>query len=113
MTMCVRASHQPAAITQITLPRNEKHARAGLVDHLPAERPDGVVGHPERGDAPGDGDDQQAADDAGQHVGEPEPEAAEDEPDDIEQGTHASRVRAREAAGPEQSGGSRVQSPAR
>lgn len=62
-----------------------------LVDQFPAERPHGITRHAEGGNAPGDRDDQQAANDPSQHVREPEPEAAEDEPDDVEQGTHVSR----------------------
>ena len=94
VAMWVSASHQPRRPRPDDVAQERQQAGGGLVDHLAAERPDGVVGHPERGDAPGDGDDQQAAEDAGEHVGDPQPEAAEDEPDEIEQGTHASRVRA-------------------
>src|SRR6185437_15028774 len=56
-----------------------------------AEWPRRIARHAEGGDAPRDGDDQHAADDSCQHVGEPEPEAAEDEPDDVEQSPHLSR----------------------
>src|SRR6478672_8593602 len=66
--------------------------RVWLVDQLAAERPGGIVRHPERGNTPGNRDDQHAADDSCQHVRQPEPEAAEDEPDDVEQSTHVIQV---------------------
>jgi len=62
-----------------------------LVHQFTAEWPGGIACHAEGGNAPWDRNDQHAADDPGQHVGEPEPEATEDEPNDVEQGTHLSR----------------------
>ena len=62
--------------------------RGRLLDDLATEGPGGVVGQPERRDAPRDGHDQQAADQPRERVREPEPQTAEDEPDDVEQRAH-------------------------
>ena len=56
----------------------------GLADDRPAERPEDVVGDAERGDPPRDRDDEDEADDAGHHVGEREPDPAEQQPDHVE-----------------------------
>ncbi|MPM35238.1 hypothetical protein SDC9_81828 [bioreactor metagenome] len=67
-------------------------AGVGLLHHDRAEWPQHVAGHPERRDAHGNGDDQQAGDDARDEVGCGEPDAAEKEPDQVQEGTHISIV---------------------
>jgi hypothetical protein len=68
----------------------DRRPRAGgrLVDDGPAERPQRVPRDPERRDAERNGDDEDAADDSRRDVAYCEPQASEDQPDDVEDSVH-------------------------
>ncbi len=88
VTMWPIASQMPATRIQMTLPMSDADARGRLVDSRLAERPQRVDADPERRDAERDRDDEDAADHTGEEVAEREPQAAEDQPDDVQQNPH-------------------------
>src|SRR5699024_7886313 len=70
-------------------------AGVGAAGDLSAERPEHVPGDPERSDAPRDGDDQDAADQARDRVGDRQLEPGQQEPDHVQYRAHRPSVRAR------------------
>ena len=86
------ASHRPATRNQTTLPIPEPTPRGRLGDDGAAERPQRVARHPERRDPERDGHDQDAGQDAEEDVAQRQPEAAEDEPDEVQDGAHVTPV---------------------
>src|SRR5690606_39953883 len=64
----------------------------GVAHHAAPERPQGVGGDAEGGDAERHRDDQDAADDPGHGVSDGQPEPGEDQPDDVQNGAHASSM---------------------
>src|SRR5699024_5007933 len=90
--------HEPDHVAQ----RAAGPAAAG-VDHLAAEGPDHEARDAEGGDAEGDGDHEEAGDDAGEQVAQEEGPAGGEQPDDVqdqrENGAHAPSVGTRRGDG--------------
>ena len=85
------ASSQPNRMIQMMLPMTAADAHPPSRGDGPAERPQHIVRDPERGDPERDRDDQEEqeeADQPGQRVGDGHPDAAEHEPDHVEDGSH-------------------------
>jgi hypothetical protein len=77
---------------------HRRHARAAVDDDAAAERPQRVAGEAERRDAERDRDDQDAGEGAGDGVGERQPPAGEDEPQDVPEKPDSRPGRRRSAA---------------
>jgi hypothetical protein len=86
---------------------HRRHARAAVDDDAAAERPQRVAGEAERRDAERDRDDQDAGEGAGDGVGERQPPAGEDEPQDVPENARFSTGASAVSGGPARRAGRR------
>ena len=110
MPMMVRQSTTPRSRWEMRHPQSRQdepqdigqgRRRPGLrlAHHSPSERPQHEGRQAEAGQAEGDGDDQEAQQEAGQRVADRQPEAREHQPDQIEQCPHRRPPSTRGCAG--------------